>query len=270
MNSILLDAHVHFYPCYDSQAFFKAAFRNTKALLSSANLPTTAPRVLCFTEAAGNDYFAKWLNMAQAGETLGKFNLSVIAGSVPMIAVSSSNESGDLWLLPGRQINTDNGLEVSAYGLQQALPDGGTLNQLVERVQAAGVVMALPWGVGKWFGGRGEEIQQTLGCYSKSVGVSDNANRPLFWPMPKLLAPAAQQQTLLAGSDPLPVSTSVVDVGRYGVIIKNSGTVQSVDQILDLLAPTSTSKRQLVGRRESSISFVVNQVRMQIRKRLKQ
>lgn len=270
VNSILLDAHVHFYPCYDPQAFFQAAFLNTKAILSRANLPTTAPRVLCFTEARDQEYFSQWLQQARAGESLGKYQLRPIEGSVPMIAVSSASEAAELWLLPGRQINTDNGLEVSAYGLQEVLPDGGTLEQLVARVAATGAVMALPWGVGKWFGSRGEEIQQNLQCYSESVGVSDNANRPLFWPMPQLLVPAAQQHRLLAGSDPLPVTAAQKDVGRYGVIVQSPDPVQSVDQILDLLGPTSTSKRQLAGQRESSVSFVVNQVRMQLRKRLKQ
>ncbi len=265
---IFIDTHVHFYPCYDDTAFLQAAFRNASQLAQANGSTQATPRILCFTEAAGYHYFQQWRECLAAGEVIGGYSGTLLEDEGVTILVLNDNASDEvLWLLPGRQINASNGLEVSAFGLQEALPDGGSLQDIVAQVLAAGAIPVLPWGVGKWFGGRGKEVQQVLECYSGKVGVSDNANRPLFWPMPRLLKPDAISSTLLAGSDPLPLADTQQDVGRYGTIVTSEKPLESGRQVLSLLQPGSMLVRKVVGRRETGVNFFVNQIKMQIRKR---
>lgn len=264
---LFIDSHAHFYPCYNLVLFLQAGIHNVNALAEQHGSTSGTPRILCLTESAGHVYFARWRQALQHGDALGGVDAEVVSGPGPeMIEVRAENER--LWLLPGRQIKADNALEVSAFGLRETVPDGGDLQSIIGTVLSLGAVPVLPWGVGKWFGERGREVRQAMDFYGEDLGLSDNANRPGFWPTPILLRQAAAAGTLFGGSDPLPLAAAQTDVGRYGTLVSTKKLPENGQQVLALLrSHTKAGSRRRVGSREGAFSFIIKQASMWIRNR---
>ena len=124
------------------------------------------------------------------------------------------------------------------------------------------------WGVGKWFGQRGKEVQARLQHSATPLLLSDNGGRPWFWPMPRLFHLAGQQNIpVLAGSDPLPRASEQQQAGRVGFVLQGALCPKYPAEMLKqrLLALHVAPRRY--GKRERAWGFVRNQVYMQLRRR---
>ncbi len=249
MTRLALDSHVHLHPNVPLEAAFDAA---------AANFPAADLRLLCLTDMCG-------VNSAERLRThrSGAWTVEETKGSF----LARGPREISLFLLPGRQIVSSEGLELLALGLESALPDRKTpLSDLMDAVTAAGAVPVLPWGVGKWSGRRGEIVAELLRGRS-DFGVSDNGNRLQGSSEPALLRAAREKGLpVLLGSDPLPLPGAHHRIAACG----NSAEGVTEDTPSQLLREILSRPGALTpyGRLTPPLPFFLQQVRMQLRKHL--
>jgi hypothetical protein len=137
-----------------------------------------------------------------------------------------------LSVIVGRQLVTRERLEVLAVGTTAPLRDGDSIEATLNAVHAVGAAAVLPWGVGKWLGGRGAIVDGILANPKWShVFLGDNGNRLRYGPEPERFASARRAgRCVLPGSDPLPLPGEERRVGSYGF---------AVDVELDPLRPAA-------------------------------
>jgi hypothetical protein len=263
-GSVLADAHVHFYPCFDRDAFLGRAARNFAR--AAARLGRDgATGVLLFTEGVRERFFRELRDRAGAPPQ-GGWSFRRTEEEESLLAVE--NGVVRMILVAGRQIIAAEDLEVLALGTDADFPQRRPIVETVEAVRAAGALPVVPWGFGKWWFGRGRILGALLEAQDPaSFFLGDNRARPRGAPRPRLFARAAARGIrVLPGTDPLPFPGEEARAGSYGF---------ALDSPLDLERPSASLKARLrsgsavlpYGRGEGIVPFVRNQVAMQKRKR---
>jgi hypothetical protein len=199
----------------------------------------------------------------EVGDT-GRWRFSWGAGASAVHAERSDGRQIDL--LPGRQIVSEEGLEVLALNCRLTVPDREhTASALLDIITEGGGVPVLPWSFGKWLGGRGRVVEAMVG-QRPNLLLADNGNRWPERPLPALLRKWKEQGTpLLSGSDPLPLQGQEARVGSAGIAVADTWPeLASGDlfrRIIDERAWTCFRAAMPLRR------FADAMVRMQIRKR---
>ncbi|MGE4659306.1 MAG: hypothetical protein AAEJ16_00800, partial [Arenicellales bacterium] len=67
---VLVDSHVHIYPCYDTSTLFDGVHANFCKQAAGSGHQAFAS-VLLLTESAGHEFFLSLLKQVQANESLG-------------------------------------------------------------------------------------------------------------------------------------------------------------------------------------------------------
>jgi len=203
-SRIAVDFHLHFYRDYDPEIFWQALCRNL-AGDAIARLDDRIPlqRLALLTEAPGCDWFRRW---AAPGAAL-PGGYSFAATSEPYSLALSANREILALIVRGRQIITAERLEVLTAGDFPAVEDGLPLARVLEALAAAGALAIIPWGAGKWLGGRGRLLRRLASTPAPPrVFLADNPARPCFWPAPRAFRMMERQgRPVLRGSDPLPL-----------------------------------------------------------------
>jgi hypothetical protein len=210
---IVVDTHAHLYPCYDVDRFFAAARRNLSRIASGRDV---CARVLCLTERATENAFADL-----RGERLRPRGWHVVH-CPDRTAVRVAAEDGfELMVVAGRQVVTQEGLEVLALGVTVAIPNGLAGRETIDRTRALDGLPVLPWSPGKWIGRRGRLVRALIETAAPGqLLLGDVALRPRPSPEPRLLTLGRRRGfTLLAGSDPLPLAGEERHVGRYATAV---------------------------------------------------
>lgn len=265
---VLADAHVHIYGCFDVPRFFGAAWTNLRRQAGERS----CTGMLLFTETVRDQWFMQLDALAERGEPVG-----AAAGTPWRPERTGEPESlrvlgpqgAELVAVAGRQIETAERLEVLALGTTAELRDGRPLAETVDRVRAAGALPVIPWGFGKWWGGRGALLRDYLNTAPiEDLFLGDNGGRPKLGPAPGHFGLAAARGIrILPGSDPLPLASECRRPGSYGF---------SVEAPVDLERPWASLKAALArpdcvprpfGERETASRFIRNQVYMQFDKR---
>jgi hypothetical protein len=260
---VLVDGHVHIYACHVIDQVLDGAWQHFQGI---ANGYGTAnfQGVLIFTEAAGDQVFGELARTI--GYQIGRW--SVCATREACSLALQRDDGARLLVVAGRQLVSQEKLELSAYFITETIPDGAPLTTLLTQVDHLGGLAVIPWGVGKWFGKRGQEIKARLQRRTTPFLLSDNGGRPWFWPMPRLFHLARQHQIpVLAGSDPLPRASEQQQAGRVGFVLQGA---------LHPTCPAEALKQRLLslrmtpphyGKPERAWGFMRNQIYMQLRRR---
>ncbi|MFA3921021.1 hypothetical protein AB1E33_29305 [Ruegeria sp. 2012CJ15-1] len=259
----LVDAHVHLHACFDPPEFLDAAGGNFSRLLHGLDLPESTPGVLLFTQSRGADAFG--------GLRPGHLGGWTIDETGEPVSLRASKGGQTLALIAGRQIVTEEGLEVLAYGTAGPFPDGEPIERAIERVLDAGGAPALPWGFGKWSGARGRVIQRIANDHARFpfLFFGDNAGRPALWSRPRLFGEVEQlRRVILPGTDPLPFRGELHKVGRLAFVANDELSLTHPFQSFRTWLETCTATPQIQGEYESLSRFLHRQVAMQFRKRL--
>lgn len=212
---MIVDTHVHLYPDYDIGAILRLCSERLHKLA-----PDAVP-VACLTERHDCHFFK------EIQENGLPDNKSIIGIEKPDDKQSLLFRFGDgvppLFLIPGRQIATQERIELHCIGKDAVIPDGDTAIQTARRILEIDAVAVLPWGVGKWLFKRSHIIEKLLDTFSpKELRIGDSAMRPWFWPEPRPMQKAADSgYTILAGSDPLPHEHNGQWVGQYATILNH-------------------------------------------------
>ena len=201
-----VDTHVHLYPG-----------RTLAQLLIAArkNLPETdAPLTLMLTEGASDHAFTRLL---QSPTSELEADITILQDGMSLRA--STPTCAPVNIIAGRQITTQERLEVLALGTRSEFPDGLPLADAVSRVQDAGALPVIPWALGKWWFQRGTLLTNYLAQPRDGhLALADSAMRPIGFPPSKLFKQAKDLNLpLLAGSDPLPQPGDEKIAASYGI-----------------------------------------------------
>ena len=214
VDGLLVDAHVHLHPGWPLEKLIDRAAENFAAVRARHSGVNASAGGLMLTESSGVDRFGEIAD--GHGVDLGGWRVHLTAEARSLWL--TCDRAAPLLVVAGRQVVTDERLEVLALGTNHSITDGMALEETVEHVLAADALPVLPWGVGKWWGRRGALVRDVLKRFDqKQLVLADNAGRPVGWPMPGTLRVARRAgRGVLAGSDPLPVQEGAWRAGSFG------------------------------------------------------
>ena len=163
--AVLIDTHVHIHGCFSLAGFFDAAHANFERAARAQSGSRKSSHdgfigVLMLTETARADCFKRLSARADSEDSgLGEWRLrhTEETGSV-----TAERHRRCLYIIAGRQIVTAERLEVLALGFEGFVPDGAPIRRVIDRVRSAAAVAVIPWGFGKWWGGRGKVVSGLL------------------------------------------------------------------------------------------------------------
>jgi hypothetical protein len=264
-GTFLIDAHVHCHGCFAQAAFLDDAAEGFAAAAHDLGIAGPAIGWLLFAELQDDRYFdaLRTGRIEPAG-----WLIAVTLEDTSLIARRQDGHT--MVLVAGRQLTTQEGLEVLALGSSAPPAEGEDLATTVERVRAEGAVAVLPWGFGKWWGRRGQTMTRYLATVEPAgdVFLGDNAGRPALLPPPPQFAQGAGRGLfVLPGSDPLPLSAGAAGVARYGLVLE--GAVDADRPAAGLLRLLAGLRQQpaTFGRRDGIAACLVKQLAMQWQKR---
>ncbi len=262
---ILCDSHVHFYPCFDIDRFLDSAWDNFYLQCRLRQDHHEFVAVLMLTEAKQNQWFQ------ELKENRYKSTKWTFQGTNEPESLYARAENGNrLIIINGRQIVTSENLEVLALATSSSIEDGNPISDVIEWAKTNKSIPVVPWGFGKWWGLRGDILTRVLDSFSvDEVFLGDNSGRPWFLGIPKHFKKAdRERRRILPGSDPLPFASESTRPGSVGFYFTGR---------LDEANPASSLRDYLYNPEtvitnymhcERLITFIRNQVAMQIRKRI--
>ncbi|MDX6749813.1 hypothetical protein SH611_08350 [Geminicoccaceae bacterium 1502E] len=255
--TVAVDAHVHLHPVFGRRRFLDAAIANA----AESGLPL-GPVWLLLTEIAGVHAFREladqppqgWRGELRAdGRTL---ELRRADGATVLVTA-------------GRQVQVAGGLELLALGTDDDIPDGIAMSEAIERALAADALPVVPWGFGKWWGRRGQLLEALLDSpQGASVFLGDNGGRAAFIATPGQFERVERAgRRVLPGSDPLPFARQVERVASYGLHLEIDPFQPPPFAALKARLLDPQAKVSIYGTRAGAISFLRDQVAMQLYKR---
>jgi hypothetical protein len=264
---VLVDAHVHFYPCYDRDRFLDAALLNFRSGARELGLPAGTPGCLLLSEARSERWFERLAE--EAGDrTRGAWAVDLSADPEVLVARSRREPRDRIFLVAGRQIAVREGIEVLALATAERLGDGLPLADTLGWVGESGAIAVLPWGFGKWSLSRGELVRRALShCGRHPLFLGDSALRPRLAPRPRLFDVAEEKRIhILPGSDPLPFPSHADRAGSYGFVLADPWNEAEPARSLRRLLAGQLRQPRIYGRREGLLGFARAQWAMQARK----
>lgn len=260
----LVDGHVHYHACFDPVRFLAGARSRFRSAAEAFGLPAATPGVLLFTEGSGENGFGLFRS---APKVLGVAGWTV-SGTGEAVSLRACHPAdGGIMLIAGRQIACRGRIEVLAPGRAEPYPDGAPVDEVLREIGKEGGPAVLPWGFGKWWGGREKIVREVLDrADPETTFFSDSGTRPRGTFRPRILRDAeAKGFRVLAGSDPLPFPGQEGAAGRFGFRLLRP---------LDPDTPMASVRRALLegrefpiwGRRSGWAEFARNQIGMQLRR----
>jgi hypothetical protein len=264
----LVDGHVHLHPCFDEARFFAAAASNFAAEGHALGLSSPPCGILMLTESSGSNRFVD-LGRSASNQQAASYQLGTTAEDQSLFVTVHGRSP--MMIVAGRQVVTSEDLEVLALGCVEELPDGGPLETTLGLVRDAGAIPVVPWGFGKWHSSRRTALLEVLHRQpSGGVFLGDNGGRARWLPKPGVFQTGAEMGLRnLPGSDPLPFSREETRAGSYGFVFDRP--LDPREPAADLLRHLAQSEEQYqtFGTGLGAHTFVLNQIGMQIRKRLR-
>jgi hypothetical protein len=270
---LLVDAHVHIYDCFNLQTFLEAAYLNFKTHADRFRHGDRFSGILLLAETSKDNRFHHLFRYQGGNDLLGDrptdtwdFHRTAEAESL----IAQSDENRELFLIAGRQIVTAEGLEVLALATTATYSDGLPIKEFFESVRERNEIPVIPWGVGKWLGRRGKIVSAFVRAEAgKLFYLGDNSGRPFFWRRPINFKIAEDLNVpILPGSDPLPFRSEQKRGGSYGFAVDTTINPLKPAECLRALLTTRHLEIRPFGRLERLHRFCINQLRMQLRKRL--
>lgn len=258
---LFIDAHVHIHDCFDLDSFFDAAHRNFRAAAERGGT-VAGSGFLLLTEGGTQHRFRQ---LQEGGVSARSWRVLPTGEPHSLRLEKKGMPDRGMYLVAGRQIVTAEKLEVLALLSGVMFQDGSPLARTVAAVREAGGLAALPWGAGKWLGGRKRVL---TGYLAEQAGadlfLADNGCRPVFWPFPRYARRTGLQ--LLAGTDPLPFPWEERRAGSFGVRLRGGIDERFPAASLRELLGNPLCRPQPYGRPENPFRFFRNQAAMQIHK----
>ncbi len=203
---LCVDTHVHVYRAFDHETFLDAAADNAKRLGRGLG-------VIMLTETRGEHVFRQWHDRNRVGAWT--FN----PNEEDFVMFAQRDGELALAVIAGRQIITQERLEVLALGVDAEFEYGRPIAETVSAVRGRDALPVVPYGFGKWTGERGQIISRLIELHADhGLVLGDNGGRPTLGPRPPHFDQAAAHRvTILPGTDPLPLRSCQRQACRFGV-----------------------------------------------------
>ncbi len=267
LDVVLIDGHAHLYDDVPIGSFLESARRRFEAAAWKLGLPQSTTGVLFLLETPLTHAFQRL--RAVGGHAVGGWKVRALSDDVSFVGEHvSGGLAGPVLIIGGRQVATRERLEVLALGNLEPISDGLPLSETLDIVKAAGALPVIPWGFGKWWGGRGKLLAEVVAHGEPgSLYIGDCAARPQSSRTPAILKQAANRGILiLPGTDPLPFASHAGIAGGYGFALQVRPNAQT--PAADLICALRELREQprVFGSRTSWPGFIRSQVGMQLRR----
>jgi len=265
-TTVLCDAHVHIYDCFDINLFFDSAWRNFYQQAQLLKTQTNNCAVILLSEAKQDHWFSKLKE-----NKLPTRNWSFHQTDEPTSLLAQHTNGHEILVINGRQIITSENLEVLGLATNEVLADGVPISDVVNWAIKNDAIPVIPWGFGKWWGRRGDILCDTLNHFpADKLFLGDNSGRPWFFGKPKHFGIAeCEQRRILPGSDPLPLASEATRPGSVGFyfteIFDKDKPAKCIRDHLN--NPASTINNYMHC--ERLLPFIRNQLTIRIKKRKK-
>ncbi len=246
---IIADTHLHLYPHYDFGGAIQGCVTRLAAL---------APEATCvgfLAERSDCHVYRALRDASDAPEAEG-VHMGLADDGVCLVARSFNK--APLYLCPGRQIVTEERLELLCLTSDAEIPDGLPADRAVNRIREVGGVPVLTWAVGKWLFRRASVVRALLDRFGPSeLLVGDSAMRPVVWPTPRPMWRARRQgYRILAGTDPLPAAGEERVMGSYATVFDSDFAPADACASLRSALLDEGVVAQSVGARSGVIEFL--------------
>lgn len=267
---LLIDAHVHLHDCFDLTQFLAAAKDNFQQQSRQLAADQSAVGILLLAEVRGAQAFARLVSQQkELNQQLSDWEISPTEEAMSLRFTHASGQT--LLIMAGRQVVTQEGIEVLTLITPETVEDGLSLEETLEGAIALNSLPVLPWGVGKWLGKRGKLVQAKLEQSSKThpgtLFAGDNGGRPGFWPLPAF----CNQRRQLPGTDPLPLDYEVERPGSFGFVVDAptdwAEHWATPGARLKQLLQSAEIEMQTYGRSPSPLQFFKNQSLLRLNKK---
>ena len=258
---VVIDTHVHLHHVFPVDVFFDHARINFN-VAAGQHGGDGRTDILCLTDMQGVNSVR---NLCEHLIKAGAWNFKFTEDGH---SIAARHDDGYvIFLLPGRQIISTENLELLALDASIDLPDRTyPIDELISRVIAAGGVPVAPWGFGKWSGARGKVMSEMVHRRSDFF-VAHNGNRWWWAPEHRIFSRARRRGvSILSGSDPLPFASAAGRAGSSGIIGELTSPASSPRDAFRRLIKQGGAWR-CYGGGVSTLTFISDQLRMQIRKR---
>ncbi len=268
-KNILIDSHVHLYDNFDPDSFIESITRNfIKFGKLDENEFKESVKMIFLTEAKENDFFTR-----------------IEDNSLPLkncdIHTEKTGEEGSIllkqngnelfYIIRGRQIITEENIEILSVGDGPIIKDGLPAAEVLERIRENEQLAILAWGVGKWLFGRGKMVKNIINTLEYPLLlIGDNSARPLLWIKPLIYRKGDKLGIpVVAGSDPLPLNGEDEKAGSYFFMIKsNFDPKRPLNSIKQILKSDIKDIKNL-GKRDSVFTFLKRQSKIMLKKYMK-
>ncbi|MBP9837472.1 MAG: hypothetical protein KBC84_02040 [Proteobacteria bacterium] len=206
---VLADTHVHFYPFYDLELWLRSAFLNFNSNIRRLGISPEPHKVIFLTERADCDFFSE----LKSKRNFLDYNFE----QVDPLIVKVQNKNDQLFIVSGKQVVTKEKLEVLVLLSDIKFVDGEGIGDFLASKQTEDNIFVLPWSLGKWYFQRGKIVKNIINnSQENQIYLGDIASRPNLYPEPNLFELAKNKRiSIVAGSDPLPISGEETLVGSY-------------------------------------------------------
>lgn len=253
----LIDGHVHVRASFDPSRMLSSAVERFDRAAGGLGAAQGTP-VVMLAEAEGEEAFERW---AGRDEPVGRWRF--VVGDDPCSLTAERDDGRTLLVVQGRQWTCDDRLEVLTQCSGLRLRDGMSAEACIEDGLAAGAMVVLPWGFGKWMGERRARVLALLDRFGGRIAVSDSAARP--GGHDAVLARAAEREVpFTAGTDPLPLRSHESRVGAYGFVLPGHPPAGEQSAWLQGAVLARSHASRTFGRRDGLLGSLVTQVQLRI------
>lgn len=265
IGTLLVDAHVHVYDCFDIDTLLDAALHNFNHAAKKTGLYNGFSGVLLLSETSNDNWFLR----SSMVDSCSHWQIEKTRDKTVLQArllTDNADNINVIYIVAGRQIITAEGLELLALVTDSTFKDGLPINSALSTVREQDAVPVLPWAAGKWLGKRGKILSSLLAAeVNNDLCLGDNSGRPVFWSNPSHFKQARVLNIpVLPGTDPLPFAGEVIRVGSFGFSMR--GQLSKVQPATDLkrLLRAKETEMLVYGQLEKPWRFFVNQIRLRM------
>lgn len=257
---LLVDGHVHLHRSHAIEAALDAAARNFERWRIRLESSTEPVGAMLWLVETNDECASERLKGAESGH----WRLD----ERDRVTWDLHRADGTrLTLIRGRQVATNEGLEVLLVGTAEPVRDGRSLAETIEPWLERRVLVMLPWGFGKWTAGRARAAARAYEAYApRGLRLADTGVRPRWLPAPPLFRRAAADgRPVFVGSDPFPFRDTGDRMGSAGFVAGNL----AYDALWHEMHASFEGRGgplERFGRPVGTLTFIRLQVRMQLRK----
>ncbi len=262
---IHIDTHVHLYGVYPTHRLVELIYNRFTAHVHGGVSRDDDVFCLMLAESGAMDYFSMLRDESWYREY------------APQWYPRGTEEEESLWIcqddrvpllvVAGRQVVTQEKLEVLALGTTRRFGNGKGVHELIDDIRGCGALVVLPWGFGKWWFGRGRLVREIILSSDRGgIALGDSRLRPCVCGDHGIFGPARSRGTIiLQGSDPLPLTGDETAIAGYGVVLESKLDVEHPAGHLKRLLMDPSVVRGTFGSRLGFAGSGIHQSRMLFR-----